>query len=77
MTRRCDRCGATVRDAVGTRQACLFDLAPADSRATDEARAELRAGRILCSACQRTDELPGMREADAAEIAGAMLELEG
>lgn len=55
--KRCDRCGANVVDVVGSRQACLFDVAPADPRATDAARAELRAGRVLCSACQRTDEM--------------------
>ncbi len=57
MTRACDRCGARVVDTVGSRQASLFDLDSADPRATDGARAELRAGRILCPACQRTPEL--------------------
>ncbi|MFA5054256.1 MAG: hypothetical protein WC565_09370 [Parcubacteria group bacterium] len=56
MIRPCDRCGAKVADTVGTRQASLFDL-DGDPRATDAARAELRAGRILCSACQRAGEL--------------------
>jgi hypothetical protein len=57
MTRRCSRCGHPAIDAVGTPQTSLFDVAPADPRATDAARAELRAGRVLCSACQRTEEL--------------------
>ncbi len=76
MTRRCDRCGHPAADAIGTRQASLFDVAPADPRATDEARAELRTGRILCAACQRTDDLPGMREAEAAQIADFYAEQE-
>lgn len=60
--RRCDRCGETVVDAVGDRQTSLFDV-QADPRATAEARDELRAGRILCTACQRTPELfPGDSE---------------
>ena len=59
MTSPCDRCGAKVADAVGSRQASLFDLDGADPRSTDAARAELRAGRILCPACQRTAELFG------------------
>ena len=63
-------------DAIGARQASLFDLPEADPRATPEALAELRTGRILCLACQRTPELfhepaplPGETEADAAQIA--------
>lgn len=56
MTRPCDRCGARVVDTTGTRQASLFDL-DGDPRSTDAARAELRQGRILCPACQRTPEL--------------------
>ena len=73
--RSCDRCGHPAIDVVGTRQACLFDV-PADPRATDAARAELRAGRILCTACQRTDDLPGMAEADAAETEQAVRDLD-
>lgn len=57
MTRRCSRCGHPATDAVGSPQCALFDVAPADPRATDAARAELRAGRVLCSACQRTPDL--------------------
>ncbi|MEN6368076.1 MAG: hypothetical protein ABFD77_00050 [Thermotogota bacterium] len=41
---------------MGSRQCSLLDP-PADPRATDAARAELRAGRILCSACQRSCDL--------------------
>ena len=74
MARTCDRCGHPAIDVVGTRQACLFDV-PADPRATDAARAELRAGRVLCSACQRTDDLPGMAEVDAAATAQAVCDL--
>jgi hypothetical protein len=54
---RCDRCGKPAVDAVGSRQASLFDVVPADPRATPEALSELRTGRILCLACQRTPEL--------------------
>jgi hypothetical protein len=54
--RRCDRCGHPAVDAIGTRQASLFDVTT-DPRATDEARSELRTGRVLCSACQRTPEM--------------------
>jgi len=75
--KRCDRCGASVVDVVGSRQASMFDLPNADPRATDEARAELRAGRVLCSACQRTDDLPGMREAEQAERVDAVADLAG
>ena len=56
MTRPCDRCGARVVDTVGSRQCSLLDP-PADPRSTDAARLELRQGRILCPACQRTGEL--------------------
>lgn len=71
MARCCDRCGRPAVDVVGSRQCSLLDV-PADPRATDAARAELRAGRVLCSACQRTEDLPGMREADAALTAQAV-----
>jgi len=74
--KRCDRCGHPAIDAVGTRQASLFDV-PADPRATDAARGELRAGRVLCSACQRTDDLPGMAESDVASTAQAVRDLDG
>ena len=82
MTRRCDRCGKTVADAVGSRQATLFDL-DASPLATDAARAELRAGRILCPACQRAGELfaetpdPGaLASVDAALDADAVADLD-
>lgn len=75
MTRPCDRCGHSAVDVVGTRQTSMFDV-PADPRATDAARAELRAGRVLCSACQRTDDLPGMREADQAATEQAVARLD-
>jgi hypothetical protein len=54
--RRCDRCGHPADDAIGTRQASLFDVTT-DPLVTTEAKAELRTGRILCSACRRTDDL--------------------
>lgn len=73
--RRCSRCGHPAVDAVGSPQTSLFDVAPADPRATPAALAELRTGRVLCSACQRTDDLPGMVEAAAAERAQAVVEL--
>ena len=77
MTRRCDRCGAVVRDVVGSRQASLFDTVDVDPRATDEARAELRAGRVLCPACARTGELfptaPRMDfDVDVADVDGSV-----
>jgi len=75
--KRCDRCGHPAIDAVGTRQASLFDVPTVDTRATDAARVELRAGRILCTACQRTDDLPGMAEVDAAATAQAVRDLDG
>ena len=55
--RRCTRCGHPAVDAVGSPQCSMFDPPDVDPRATDAARAELRAGRVLCSACQRTDEM--------------------
>jgi hypothetical protein len=42
---------------VGSPQCSLLDVPGVDPRATDAARAELRAGRVLCSACQRTPDL--------------------
>ena len=73
--RSCDRCGHPAVDVVGSRQCSLLDAPAVDPRATDAARAELRAGRVLCSACQRTDDLPGMAEVDAAATAQAVCDL--
>ena len=83
MPRRCDRCGHPAADAIGTRQASLFDVTT-DPLVTTEAKAELRTGRILCSACRRTDDLfarttpllPGEAEAEAADLAVAVAELD-
>ncbi len=51
MIRRCDDCGAEVRDTIGSRQCALF--APADPRIDPCAAESLKAGRILCPACAR------------------------
>ena len=55
--KRCTRCNHPAVDAVGSPQCSMFDPPDVDPRATDAARAEIRAGRVLCSACQRTGDL--------------------
>lgn len=58
----CSQCGARVSRVHGVSgQTDLFGII-ADDRATADASAAVRAGRVLCSGCARTAALPGFGE---------------
>lgn len=65
MTGKCDACGTRTR-TIGSRQTALLDVSD-DPRVDGEAQAELRHGRILCTACARTVSL--FPDADADMVA--------